>query len=175
MSFSVTQSPNKVGIFCESDVCSDGLFPAPNLGKFGFKHWRFKEMFSYQTYGTLDNGDNEGQADTYWVTYQMLKQFNDHHKNKFEHGWKVTVDERIFWGWERDQPGECHKVYRKPIDFVPEYKYLSTVGVLVTTTFEHVSSNNPNKEINIPSNMVLVLLLYYIYVKLLVQKASTVL
>ena len=98
----------------------------------------------------------------------MLQQFNDHYKNNFEHGWKVTVDERILWGWERDQPGGCHKVYRKPIYFLPEYKYLSAVGVQLTTTFENVSSNNLNEEINTPSNMVLVLLLYYIYVKLLV-------
>ena len=40
----------------------------------------------------------------------MAQQFNDHYKNNFDHGWKVTVDERIFWGWARDQPVGCHKV-----------------------------------------------------------------
>ena len=77
------------------DVCSDRIFPAPDLGNFGLKHWRFKELFSYWTYATLDDGDNEYQTDPYWVTYQMVQLFNDHYNNKFEHGWKDTVDERI--------------------------------------------------------------------------------
>ena len=80
------------------DVCSDGLCPAPDLRTFVLKHWRFKELFSYWSYDTLDNGENEYQADPYLATYQMLQRFNDHYKNKFEHGWKVTVDECIFWG-----------------------------------------------------------------------------
>ena len=68
------------------DVCSDDLFPAPDLGNFGLKHWRFKEMFSYWTYAILDDGDNENQADPYWATDQMAQQFNDHYKNNFETG-----------------------------------------------------------------------------------------
>ena len=35
----------------------------------------------------------------------MAQQFNDHYKNNFDHGWKVTVDEHILWGWASDQPG----------------------------------------------------------------------
>ena len=58
----------------------------------GLKHWRFKELFSYWTYATLDYGDNKDQADTYWETYQIVQQFNDNYKNKFEHGWKITVN-----------------------------------------------------------------------------------
>ena len=65
------------------DVFSDGLFPAPDLGKIGLKHWRFKELFYYWTYATLDDGDNEGQAYPYWETDQIVKLFNDHYKNKF--------------------------------------------------------------------------------------------
>ena len=93
--FAVTQAPKKREIVRVFDVCSDGLFPDPDLGKFGLKHWRFKELFSYWTYTTLDNGDNGYQAYPYWETDKMLQLFNDHYNNNFEHGWKVTVDEKI--------------------------------------------------------------------------------
>ena len=128
------------------DVCSDGLFPATDLEKLRLKHWRFKEMFSYWTYANLDDDDNEDQADPYWATYQMVIFFNDHYMNNFEHGWKVTFDEWIYWGWECDQPGGGHKVDIKPRVFGPDYKCLSAVGVQVTTTFEHVRSKNVNYE-----------------------------
>ena len=75
--------------------CSDGFFTAPDLLKPVLKHWCFKELFSYWKYATLDDGDNEDQSDPYWETDQILQRFNDHYKNKFEHRWKVTVDERI--------------------------------------------------------------------------------
>ena len=78
------------------------------------------------------------------------------------------INERVFWGWARDQPRRGHKFDRKPRGFGSEYKCLSAVGVQVTTTFEHVRSNEVNIYIYIPSNMVLVLLLSYVYVKLLV-------
>ena len=165
--FAVTQAPKKGGIMRSFDVCSDGLFPAPDLGKFGLEHWRFKELFSYWKYATLDYCDNEYQADPSWATYQMTQRFNDHYKNNFEHGCKVTVDERILWGWERVQPGGGHKFDREPRGFGPEYKCLSTVGFQVTTTFENVIRNEVKKKGNIPRNMVLVLLLSYVYVKLL--------
>ena len=70
----------------------------------------------------------------------MVQQFNDRYKNKFGHGWKVTVDERILWVWACDLPVGGHKVDRKPRGFEPDYKCLSTVGLQVTTTFEHVRS-----------------------------------
>ena len=104
------------------------------------KHWRFKELFYYWTYATLENVDNEYQEDPYWETYQMVQLFNDNYKNKFEHVWKVTVDERIFWVRARDQPGGGQKIDRKPRGFGPEYKCLYAVGVQVTKTFENVSS-----------------------------------
>ena len=78
------------------NVCSDGLFPAPDLVKFGLKHWRFKELFLYWTYATLAYCDNEYQADPYWAIDQMVQQLNDHYKNNFEHGLNITVDEHIF-------------------------------------------------------------------------------
>ena len=56
------------------------------MGKFRLKHWRFKKLFYYWTYATLDDGDNEDQADPYWATYQMAQQFNDDYKNNFETG-----------------------------------------------------------------------------------------
>ena len=56
------------------------------------------------------------------------------------------VDERIFWGWVRDQPGGGHKVDRKQRGFGKEYKCLSIVGVQVTTTFEHVRSKEVNNK-----------------------------
>ena len=77
------------------DVCSDGLFPAPDLGKFGLKHWCFKQLFYYWEYATLDNGDNEYQEYPYWETDKMLQRFNDHYRNKFYNGWKVTVEKWI--------------------------------------------------------------------------------
>ena len=76
--------------------CIDGLFPAPDLGKFGLKYWCFKELFYYLIYATLEEDDKEDQAYLYWATDQMVKQFNDHYKNKFYNGWKVTADEGIF-------------------------------------------------------------------------------
>ena len=42
--FSFTQAPKKGGIVRTFDVFIDGIFPAPDLGKFVFKHWRFKEF-----------------------------------------------------------------------------------------------------------------------------------
>ena len=144
--FAVTQEPKKGRIMRAFDECSDGLFPAPELGKIGLKHWRFKELFYFWTYATLDSGNNEDQAYTYQATYKTVQQFNDHYNNNFEHGWKVTVDERISWGWACDQPEGGHKVDRKPRGFGPEYKCLSSVGVQVTTTFEHVRSKEINKK-----------------------------
>ena len=91
--------PKKNGIVCAFGVCSDGLFTDHYLVNFGLKHWCFKELFSYWTYATQDDGDNEDQVDPYWATYQMVQQFDDNYKNKFEHGWKVAVDERVLWGW----------------------------------------------------------------------------
>ena len=142
--FAVTKAPNKGWINIAFDVCSDGPFPDPDLGKFGLKHWRFKQVFSYYTYSTLDDGDNEDQWDSYWATDKIVKLFNDHYKNKFEREWKVTVDERIFLGWARDQSGGGHKVDIKPRGFGPEYKCLSVVVFQVTTTFEHVRSKEVN-------------------------------
>ena len=66
--------------------------------------------------------------------------------NNFEHYWNVTVDERIFWDWARDQPWRGNKVARKPRGFGQEYKYLPVVRVQVTTTFEHVISKKVNDE-----------------------------
>ena len=54
------------------DICSDGLFRAPDLGQFGLKHWRFKGVFYFCKYSTLDNGDNEDQSGPYWETDQMV-------------------------------------------------------------------------------------------------------
>ena len=131
---------------CAFDVCSDGLFTDHDLVKFGLKHWRFKELFSYWIYATLYDGDNEYQEDPYWATDKMVQQFNDHYKNKFEHGWKFAVDEHILLGWARDQPGGGHKVDRKPRVFGPEYTCISAVGVQVKTTFDHVRSNKVNNK-----------------------------
>ena len=52
----------------------------------------------------------------------MLQRFNDHYNNNCEHGWKVTVDEWIFWGWAHDQPVGGYKVDRKTRGFRPDYK-----------------------------------------------------
>ena len=56
------------------------------------------------------------------------------------------VDERIFCGWARDQPGGGHKVDGKPRGFGTEYKCLSVLGVQVTTTFEHVIIKEVNNK-----------------------------
>ena len=42
MLFYVTQATNNGGIVHAFDVCIYGLFPDPDLGKFGLKHGRFK-------------------------------------------------------------------------------------------------------------------------------------
>ena len=76
-----------------------------------------QNFFSYWTYPNLDDGDDQDQADPYWATDQMVQLFNDHYRNNFHHGWKVTIDKKIFWGWERDKPVGGHKVYIKPRGF----------------------------------------------------------
>ena len=43
----------------------------------------------------------------------MVQQIHYHYNNNFDHRWRVTVDERILWGWARDQQGGGHKVDRK--------------------------------------------------------------
>ena len=43
--FAVTQEPKKGGIMRAFYVCSDVLFPDPDLGKFVLKHWHFKYFF----------------------------------------------------------------------------------------------------------------------------------
>ena len=68
--FAVTQVSKKLGIKSAFYECSDGFFLTPNRGKFGLKHWHFKELFSYSTYASIDDGDNEDQADYYWATDQ---------------------------------------------------------------------------------------------------------
>eukprot|EP00957_Ditylum_brightwellii_P114122 8700376-Ditylum_brightwellii.AAC.1 len=103
--YAITQSPRKgrvVGAFKET---SDGLFPSPNLGHFGLKHWHFKELFSNWPYATIPQNVREQELDVYWATGQFIEQFNLHYKINFEHGWLVTIDEQISWGWARDQPG----------------------------------------------------------------------
>eukprot|EP00957_Ditylum_brightwellii_P109107 8323846-Ditylum_brightwellii.AAC.1 len=64
----------------------------------------------------------------------------------FEHGWKITVDKHIFWGFARNQPGGGHKCDHKPQGVGPEYKCLSAVGLNATTTFEHVCGKKHNNE-----------------------------
>ena len=120
--FDVTQGPKKGGIVCVFDVCSDGLFHSHDLGNFGLKHCRFKQLFSYWTYDTVDDGDNEDQSDPYWSTDQIVQQLNDNYKNNFEHGGKISVYEHILLGWAQDQPGGGHKFDRKPRGVGPEYK-----------------------------------------------------
>eukprot|EP00957_Ditylum_brightwellii_P088443 6736497-Ditylum_brightwellii.AAC.1 len=45
--FAVTQAPRKGGVLHAFDKQSDDLYPAPNLGRFGLEHWRFKELFNH--------------------------------------------------------------------------------------------------------------------------------
>ena len=84
--FAVTQVRNKGVIVRVFGVCSDGLFPDPNMDFFYWKTDSSKSCFLIWTYSTLDDGDNEDQADPYWEKDQMVQQFNDHYKNNFEHG-----------------------------------------------------------------------------------------
>eukprot|EP00957_Ditylum_brightwellii_P104129 7932312-Ditylum_brightwellii.AAC.1 len=76
--------------------------------------------------------------DSYWRTDQLIHCFNKHYCKNFDHEWKVTCDEHIFWGFMRNQPGEGYLCARKPRGFGPEHKCLSAVGINVSTTFEHV-------------------------------------
>eukprot|EP00957_Ditylum_brightwellii_P184727 14069534-Ditylum_brightwellii.AAC.1 len=48
--FAVTQAPRKGGVLRAFDKQSDGLYPAPNLGRFGLDHWHFKELLSHWTF-----------------------------------------------------------------------------------------------------------------------------
>ena len=40
--FDVTKAPKKGVIMRAFDVCSDGVFPAPDLGILGLKNWHVK-------------------------------------------------------------------------------------------------------------------------------------
>ena len=57
----------------EFDLCSDGLFPDPDMGEFGLKNWGFKDIFSYWKYSTLEYGGSEDQPDPYWETDQTAQ------------------------------------------------------------------------------------------------------
>eukprot|EP00957_Ditylum_brightwellii_P170835 13003018-Ditylum_brightwellii.AAC.1 len=83
--------------------------------------------------GEVPNGVEEDKLDYYWDADQYVGHFNEHYKVNFKHGWKVTVDEYIFWGFARNQPGG-------------EYKCLSAVGLNAATTFEHVCGKKHNNE-----------------------------
>eukprot|EP00957_Ditylum_brightwellii_P064409 4888433-Ditylum_brightwellii.AAC.1 len=111
------QAPKKGGVGHVFDRYSDGIYPAPDLGWFGLKHWCFKELLACWTYTEVPEGIPEEDLDTYWATDQLVDHFNKHCHNNFEHGWLVTVDERIFWGWARDLPDGGHSVDRKPRGF----------------------------------------------------------
>ena len=43
--FSVRKAPSKSGIMRAFDLCGYVFFHAPDLAKFGLKHWRLKELF----------------------------------------------------------------------------------------------------------------------------------
>eukprot|EP00957_Ditylum_brightwellii_P135704 10348768-Ditylum_brightwellii.AAC.1 len=49
-------APKKGGLCCAFEKRSDGLFPAPDLGKFGLEHWCFKELLSHWTFAEVPNG-----------------------------------------------------------------------------------------------------------------------
>eukprot|EP00957_Ditylum_brightwellii_P085859 6531542-Ditylum_brightwellii.AAC.1 len=112
--FAVKQEPKKGGIIRAFDESNDGLFPALNLGRFGLKHWCWKEKIQHWTYAELAPGMTEDDMDPYWKTVQLIEHLNNHYRRNFEHGWKVTVDERIFWGYMWNQPGDGHKCERTP-------------------------------------------------------------
>ena len=102
---------------CVFDVCSDGLFPAPDLGNLGLKHWRFRELFSYWIYYTLDNGDNEDQADPYWATDQMAQQFNDHCNNYLGMGEMLRLMKGYSGAWHMINQGEVTRLTENQEDF----------------------------------------------------------
>eukprot|EP00957_Ditylum_brightwellii_P202101 15328594-Ditylum_brightwellii.AAC.1 len=100
-----------------------------------------------QTYAELAPGMTGDGMDPYWKIDQLLERFNDHYRRKFEHGWKVTVDKRIFWGYMQNQSGGGHKCEHKPQGFGQEYKCVSDVGINVTTTLGHVQSKQINDQL----------------------------
>eukprot|EP00957_Ditylum_brightwellii_P001203 94625-Ditylum_brightwellii.AAC.1 len=89
----VTQAPKKDGIVWVFDENNNGLFPAPNFGRHGLKHWQFKEIFAHLEYAELPPGVSEdNQMDSYWQTDQLIHRFNEHYHKNFDHGWKVICN-----------------------------------------------------------------------------------
>eukprot|EP00957_Ditylum_brightwellii_P187400 14272227-Ditylum_brightwellii.AAC.1 len=142
--YAFTQGPKKGGVLHTFEEHSDGLFPAPNLGRFGLKHWHWKELYKHLTYATVPCGANEDELDPNWATDQMVDQLNQHYCDNFNHGWKVIKDKQIFWIFMRDQPGGGKKYDQKPRGYGPKCKCLSSTDVNMTTTFEQVKSNKVN-------------------------------
>eukprot|EP00957_Ditylum_brightwellii_P065319 4954183-Ditylum_brightwellii.AAC.1 len=95
--YALTQSSKKGGIVCVFNKQSDGLFPAPDLGRIGSEHWCFKELLRHWTFAEAPNGVEEDTLDYFWDTDQFMHCFHEHYCTYFEHSWKVTVDKRIFW------------------------------------------------------------------------------
>eukprot|EP00957_Ditylum_brightwellii_P067535 5126993-Ditylum_brightwellii.AAC.1 len=54
--FPVIQAPKKGGLCHPFEKQSDGLFPAPDLGRFGLEHCCFKELLSHWTFAEVPNG-----------------------------------------------------------------------------------------------------------------------
>ena len=132
----LTQSSKKGGVKKAFATESDGLFPALDLGRFGLKYWRWKELWRCWTFAELPEGMDESDMDPYWATDQLIERFNKHYTENFEHGFEITVDERIFWGYMLQH--SMHKVDRKPRGTGQEYKCLSAVDVRVTSHLEQV-------------------------------------
>eukprot|EP00957_Ditylum_brightwellii_P150763 11479363-Ditylum_brightwellii.AAC.1 len=89
--YAMTQASKKIGIASAFNKQSDGLFPAPDLGRFGLEHWCFKELLSHWTFAEAPDGVEEDALGCCWDTDQLIHYFNKHYSTDFKHGWKVTM------------------------------------------------------------------------------------
>ena len=135
----VSQASKKGGVEKAFETESDGLFPALDLGRFGLKFWRWKQLWQHWTFGEKPEGVAEEDLDPYWETDQLIERFNNHYTDVcFEHGYEFTIDERMFWGYMFQHSLKC--VDRKPRGTGQEVKCITAQTAPITTTLEHVST-----------------------------------
>ena len=130
-----TQGPKRgvLGILFSTE--NNGLFPACKIQRFGMSQRRFWEVWSAFTC-EMNPVDIEN-SDPYWPINGIISRFNEHYSQVFTCGWKVVVDESMWWHHCINLP-KTMKVGRKPRDTGSEVKCLADTITCVIVAVELV-------------------------------------
>ena len=72
----VSQATKKGGVEKAFERESDGLFPALDLGRFGLKFWRWKQLWQHWTFGQKPEGVAEEDLDPFCEEDRLVERFN---------------------------------------------------------------------------------------------------